>query len=37
MQLPLDFRPADVLAFHARDPQRRAERVDDDGFAKGFM
>jgi len=37
MQLPLDFRPADVLAFHARDPQRRAERVDGDGFAKGFM
>ena len=37
MQLPLDFRPADVLAFHARDPQQRAERVDGDGFAKGFM
>jgi DNA-3-methyladenine glycosylase II len=34
--LPPDFRPDAVLAFHRRDPQQRAERVDADGFAKGL-
>lgn len=37
MQLPADFRPADILHFHARDKQQRAERVTADGFEKGLM
>jgi DNA-3-methyladenine glycosylase II len=35
--LPPDFRPDDVLAFHARDTQQLAERVSPDRMAKGLM
>lgn len=35
--LPPDFRPDDVLAFHARDAQQLAERVSPDRMAKGLM
>ena len=37
LALPTSFRPADILAFQARDPQQLAERVDADGFAKGLI
>ncbi len=37
MQLPQNFRAAEVLAFHARDPQQRAERVSGHGIDKGLM
>ncbi|MBS0372198.1 MAG: DNA-3-methyladenine glycosylase 2 family protein [Proteobacteria bacterium] len=37
LALPASFRPADILAFQARDPQQLAERVDADGFAKGLI
>lgn len=35
--LPPDFRPDDVLAFHARDTQQLAERVSPDRMAKGLI
>ena len=35
--LPPDFRPDDVLAFHARDTQQLAERVGPDRIAKGLV
>ena len=35
--LPPDFRPDDVLAFHARDTHQLAERVDPDRIAKGLV
>lgn len=34
--LPWDFRPADVLAFHRRDPQQLAERVEAGLLHKGI-
>ncbi|MCK2087079.1 3-methyladenine DNA glycosylase 2 [Thauera aromatica] len=34
--LPRDFRPADVLAFHRRDPQQLAERVEAGLLHKGI-
>lgn len=34
--LPSDYRRNDVLAFHGRDPQGVAERVDTQGFRKGL-
>lgn len=36
VELPPTFRPADILAFHRRDPAMVAERVDEDGFHKGL-
>lgn len=35
--LPADFRPADMLAFHRRDPSGLAERVEDDTLHKGMV
>ncbi|AUH50309.1 3-methyladenine DNA glycosylase 2 [Chromobacterium sp. ATCC 53434] len=35
--LPAGFRPQDILAFHRRDGERLAERVDDDGLKKGLL
>ncbi|THF62095.1 DNA-3-methyladenine glycosylase family protein [Pseudothauera rhizosphaerae] len=35
--LPADYRAADLLALHRRDPHETAERVDDRGFAKGIV
>lgn len=37
LSLPASFRPADILAFQARDPQQLAERIEVDGFAKGLI
>lgn len=37
LSLPASFRPADILAFQARDPQQLAERVEAGGFAKGLI
>jgi len=37
MQLPHNFRATEVLAFHARDPQQRAERVTGHCIDKGLM
>lgn len=37
MHLPQNFRAAEVLAFHARDPQQRAERVTGHCIDKGLM
>ncbi len=37
VSLPPDFRPDDVLAFHARDTQQLAERVGPDRVAKGLV
>ena len=37
MQLPKNFRAAEVFAFHARDPQQRAERVTGHDIDKGLM
>ena len=35
--LPPGYRVADVLAFHGRDPERVAERIDADGLRKGVL
>jgi DNA-3-methyladenine glycosylase II len=35
--LPASFRPGDILAFHRRDRQEIAERVDDAAFHKGMI
>lgn len=37
LPLPADFRQQDFLAFHARDPHRRAERIGPDSMEKGFI
>lgn len=37
LALPASFRPADILAFQARDPQQLAERVEAACFAKGLI
>ncbi|MEO4047177.1 AlkA N-terminal domain-containing protein [Pseudomonas sp. CAU 1711] len=37
LELPADFRPADLLAFHGRDAQALAERVTADGLDKGLL
>jgi len=36
IELPADFRPGDVLAFHRRDPLMVAERVDTGSLQKGL-
>lgn len=36
LPLPQDFRPADVLAFHGRDPSGLAEQVGADNLRKGL-
>lgn len=36
LPLPRDFRAADILAFHARDPLEVAERVDGRSLQKGL-
>ncbi|MCC2596361.1 3-methyladenine DNA glycosylase 2 [Pusillimonas sp. MFBS29] len=35
--LPPDYRPQDILAFHRRDTQEIAERVDDSSLHKGLL
>ncbi len=35
--LPTDYRPQDILAFHRRDAQEIAERVDHDSIQKGLL
>lgn len=37
LALPATFRPADILAFHRRDPQQIAERVTDCALEKGLL
>jgi len=37
LPLPGHFRPADILAFHGRDPQQIAERVTDSVLEKGLL
>ncbi|WP_374259994.1 DNA-3-methyladenine glycosylase [Zoogloea sp.] len=37
MRLPADFRPADLLAFHARDARQVAERVCGSRIEKGLI
>jgi len=37
MQLPADFRPADLLAFHGRDSRQVAERVAGSLIEKGIV
>lgn len=37
LPLPTTYRRDDLLAFHARDPQRLAEHVHADGLDKGLM
>ena len=36
LELPPDFRPGDLLAFHRRDPSALAERVEGDTLQKGL-
>lgn len=37
LTLPADFRPADILAFHRRDPREIAEHVTDTALHKGMV
>ena len=37
LRLPPHYRVADILGFHGRDTSALAERVNGEGFAKGFM
>ena len=37
ISLPAAFRPADILAFHRRDPQEISERVGDASLDKGMV
>jgi DNA-3-methyladenine glycosylase II len=37
ISLPATFRPADILAFHRRDPQQIAERVSATALHKGMV
>ncbi|WP_210433542.1 DNA-3-methyladenine glycosylase family protein [Zobellella endophytica] len=37
LSLPAGFRPGDILAFHRRDPEAIAERVDEAGLHKGLL
>lgn len=37
IQLPADFRAADILAFHRRDPEEVSERVDGSLLRKGLI
>jgi DNA-3-methyladenine glycosylase II len=37
LPLPAGFRPADILAFHRRDPQQIAERVTESSLEKGML
>lgn len=37
LELPGDFRPADILGFHRRDSQEVAERVSEQGLQKALL